>query len=359
MKIVVTAGGTGGHIFPALATIQKIKELDSSTELLWITTLRSNEAQLAQEFEVPFRSLAVEGIRRRISLQPIRALLKFAWALGAMMKTITPQKCDAVIAYGGYVCGPVVMAAKLRRVPIYLHEQNSVPGAVNRFFATKAQRVFLGMPLADGWSLGGETRVVGTPVRPIDTEALKNYTFDTSIDTNRTTIFICGGSQGAMSMNRVLFEAVDWMVSQGLQVIWQTGEPGLEEVSLHYKDQDLVHPLASIDQMYPYYNLATIVIGRAGASTISEAALFAKPSLFIPLPWSAENHQWFNAGFAEDAGWAKRIEQNEQSSARIIEEVTHMLFDTQKCYQQMQAAAQKSGVHSAAQTIAEEVLHYD
>ena len=359
MKIVVVAGGTGGHIFPALATMKKIKELAPSTSILWITTLKSNEADLAQEYSLNWLSLAVEGFQRKVSLQPLRAFVKFVFAFIKMFFMITPKKCDAVIAYGGYVCGPVVMAAKFRGVPIYLHEQNSVPGAVNRFFASSAQRIFLGMPLAEGWHLAQEDRVVGTPVRTIDTAAIGCYEFDNSINTTVKTVFICGGSQGAVSMNNVLYDAVDWMVSKGLQVVWQTGKPGLDAVVEKYTDEPLVIALASINSMYPYYNLATVVIGRAGASTISEAALFAKPSLFIPLPWSAENHQWFNAGFAEDAGWAVRVKQDDKSSETIISCVDEMLFTQTKRYDTMEEMAQKSTVHTATDIVANEVIHHD
>lgn len=353
MKIVCVAGGTGGHIFPAVATMKKIEA--EGHDVLWMTTERSNEADIAKRYSLQMVSYNVEGIQRRISLQPFRAILKMVKAIFASKKRLKSENIDAVIAYGGYVCGPVLFAARLLKIPFFLHEQNSVPGVVNRYFAKRAEKIFLGLPLAPGSSLKGLCKVVGNPVRD-RLDDYSDFDFPEAVDRTKKTILICGGSQGAMSMNKVLVEAVKALSSQAYQVIWQTGKPGLAEIQDAFKGDENVIALASMNDLYPYYSIATLLIGRSGASTISEAALFGLPSIFIPLPWSAENHQWHNAGFVEEAGWGYRIEQGDSSSEEIMKIVNTILVKNQDTYKKLKEHALDSGRVNASVIVSKEVI---
>lgn len=353
MKIVCVAGGTGGHIFPAVATMKKLQS--EGHTVLWMTTARSNEADIATRYGLPMVSYNVEGIKRKISLQPIRAVFKMIKAIFASKKRLKSEKIDAVIAYGGYVCGPVLFAAKSLKIPFFLHEQNSVPGVVNRYFAKKSKKIFLGLPLAPGYSLDGDCSVVGNPVRE-KSEDYSDFAFPLDIDPSKKTILICGGSQGAVSMNRVLIDAVKKLSNDEYQVVWQTGKPGLQEIQDVFAGDKHVKALDSVADLYPYYSIATLLIGRSGASTISEAALFGLPSLFIPLPWSAENHQWFNAGFSEEAGWGIRLEQNDSTSEQIIEFIHRVLIKDPEKFNSMKEAAMLSGKVNAADVVSKEVV---
>lgn len=353
MKIVCVAGGTGGHIFPAVATMKKLQA--QGHDVLWMTTNRSNEADIAQRYELPMVSYSVEGIQRRISLQPIRALWKMVKAIFASKKKMKTEEVSAVIAYGGYVCGPVLFAARSLKIPFFLHEQNSVPGVVNRYFASRAEKVFLGLPLAPDVTLNGLCEVIGNPVREKEVD-YSSFNFPQDIDPTKKTILICGGSQGAVSMNTVLMEAVEVLAEKEYQIIWQTGTPGLPEVEEAFAENTSVKAVASVADLYPYYSIATLLIGRSGASTISEAALFGLPSLFIPLPWSAENHQWFNAGFAEEAGWGIRVEQGDESSTEILKIIEELLEKDHEKYNKMRELAYETGRVNAADVVAKEVL---
>lgn len=354
MKIACVAGGTGGHIFPAVATMKKLQE--KGCDILWITTERSNEKEIADRYDLPMVSYRVEGIQRKVSLQPLRAVWKMIKATFASRKDLKNEQVDAVIAYGGYVCGPVLFAASGLKIPFFLHEQNSVPGVVNRYFAKRAEKVFLGLPLAPNWELQGSSEVVGNPIRKKESDYTE-FSYPLGIDPALKTILICGGSQGAVSMNKVLIDAVEELAKREYQIIWQTGKPGLAEIEEVFKSIQNVKAVATVDDLYPYYAIATLLIGRSGASTISEAALFGLPSLFIPLPWSAENHQWFNAGFVEEAEWGIRIEQGKKTSDEIIGLVNEILENDPERFNSMKEKAIASGKVNAADIVSEEVIN--
>ena len=355
MKIILTAGGTGGHIFPAMAVACEIREKHPETELLWITTNRSNEKEIAERFSIKMLSLEVDGIPRKISPQPIKAILKTAKAIIFMKKFLKKEKPDAIIAFGGYVCASVLWAANSARIPYFIQEQNTIMGAVNKFFAENAKSVFLGMPLNNyelrittPQGLGAERphyELTGTPVRK--KENYENFAYPPEIDKTKRTILICGGSQGAQSMNKILVKAAHWFSQNGFQVIWQTGTAGESEIKKEFAGDKNVAVFASFTDLYPYYSIAELLIGRSGAGTISEAELFALPSIFIPLPWSAENHQWHNAGWAEDCGWAIRLEQNEEASEKIIAFAEKNLLIKNEIYGKMKSSAVKNSKNSA------------
>jgi UDP-N-acetylglucosamine--N-acetylmuramyl-(pentapeptide) pyrophosphoryl-undecaprenol N-acetylglucosamine transferase len=194
--------------------------------------------------------------------------------------------------------------------------------------------------------------LTGTPIRKI--EDYSNFEYPSSVDKKRRTILICGGSQGAMSMNTVLVKAVKWFSQNNFQVIWQTGVTGESEIKKEFEGDENLIIYSSFTDLYPYYSIAELLIGRAGAGTISEALLFSLPSIFIPLPWSAENHQWYNAGYAQDSGWALRLEQNENVSDKITEFMENCEKNIE-IFEKMKNCASQS-CENAAKIIAEAVL---
>jgi UDP-N-acetylglucosamine--N-acetylmuramyl-(pentapeptide) pyrophosphoryl-undecaprenol N-acetylglucosamine transferase len=203
----------------------------------------------------------------------------------------------------------VLSAALLLRIPYYLNEQNAVPGRVNRFFAFGARCCFLGLPLSARWRLAGRSRITGMPVRPA-AASYDGFAYPAGFKRGTATVLICGGSQGAQSMNRCLIEPARRWAASGMQIIWQTGIAGFQEIQTEMKRFPHVLVADLIDDLYPYYAAATVMIGRAGASTLAEAALFGLPCIVVPLPWSADNHQWMNAALVKDQGWGVRIKQD-------------------------------------------------
>ncbi len=327
--IVIAAGGTGGHIFPALSVAQALKKGQTPVSLLWIGTYRSREVELCKKNNIPIMILDVIGLKRRVSFQAVVAAVTFVRAIVGVMCQFTKHRPEAVIAFGGYVCAPVLAAAVVKKIPIYLQEQNTVAGMVNRFFSRYAKRVFLGFPLAGKVQSLQRSEVTGTPVRT-QVQSFDGFPYPKALDRSRKSILICGGSQGAQSMNESLVESVAQWSSQGMQIIWQTGTASYKTVESRFKTDKNVLVFETLDDLYPYYAVSKIIIGRAGASTLAEIAYFGLPCIVIPLPWAAENHQWVNAGLVQMLGWGIRIKQDAATGKNISAAVAVLLSDDHK-----------------------------
>jgi UDP-N-acetylglucosamine--N-acetylmuramyl-(pentapeptide) pyrophosphoryl-undecaprenol N-acetylglucosamine transferase len=354
MKIVIAAGGTGGHIFPALSVALRFKKTYGDVSLLWIGTKRNREKELCERHGIPIVLLDVAGIERKFTMKTIRALFNFSVGLFRMRSIFDKEKPAAIIAFGGYVCAPVLGAARFASVPYFIQEQNTVPGIVNRIFSSAARMVFLGFPIMGKKSLRGRTLVSGTPVRERELH-YENYPYPHGFSREKKTIFICGGSQGAQSMNVCLIGPVKGWVAQGFQVVWQTGNAGHAEVETAVGSKRGVFVFPSIDDLYPYYAVVKAVICRAGASTLAELAYFGLPCVMIPLPWATENHQWMNAGVVETQGWGIRVRQDEQCGSLAEQAIAHILSD-EKTFETMSKNAFGHSPADAAKTIVETVI---
>ncbi len=353
-RVIITAGGTGGHIFPALSVAKAIREKDDNCELLWIGTERSREREVCETNNIPVMMLNVIGINRRNPISAILAIIKMGLSVVKVYANFRKNRPEAVVAFGGYVCMPVLLAAKLTGVSSYIQEQNSVPGLVNRLMSGNANKTFLGLPLAQGFSLKGNTLITGNPVRKMD----GNYgtISDTlGLETSKRSILICGGSQGAASMNRKLLDAVKRLSNDGYQIIWQTGTASFEEIKTSCEDLKSVWIFETLKDLYPYYSVADVLIGRSGASTLAEAALFGIPAVMIPLPWSAEDHQMKNAMLIEEQGWGKVVKQDDNCSNLVYDE-TKKILENEELIKKMRNAALKNSPENAASEIASEVL---
>lgn len=354
MRVVITAGGTGGHIFPALSVAKAIKEKNNECELLWIGTKRSREREVCESNNIPVMMLNVIGINRRNPLSAVLAIIKMILAVIKVYMSFVKNPPQAVVAFGGYVCMPVLVAAKLKNIPSFIQEQNSVPGLVNRLMSGSAKKTFLGLPLAQGNTLKGNTLITGNPVRKVegDYETLKETL---GLEADQQTILICGGSQGAASMNRKLLDAVKRLSADGYQIIWQTGTASYNEIKEACKDLKKIWIYDSLKDLYPYYSVSDILVGRSGASTLAEAALFGLPAIMIPLPWSAEDHQNKNAILVEEQGWGKVVSQDENCSENVYKEAIEILKDTNKI-DKMKKDALKNSPEMSAERIADEIL---
>jgi UDP-N-acetylglucosamine--N-acetylmuramyl-(pentapeptide) pyrophosphoryl-undecaprenol N-acetylglucosamine transferase len=325
--VVITAGGTGGHIFPALSLALELRRRYPTLGLVWIGTSRNREKELCDAHGIPLVVLDVEGFRRTLTLGAVRAAFRFGAAVLRMIMVFGEGRPRAVVAFGGYVCAPVLLAARIRKVKYFLQEQNTVAGLVNRVFAKSARRVFLGLPLAAQRPRAGTFEVTGTPVRARDA-SYAGFAYPEGILKDKKTVLICGGSQGAQSMNDVLVAVVKQWGSRGLQVIWQTGTASYGGVCESLRNCDGIFVFDTIPDLYPYYAVASVVVARAGASTLAEVSVFGIPAVLIPLPWSTENHQWENAGLAQQQGWGIRISQDRATGEHVGVAVEGILSNT-------------------------------
>lgn len=353
-RIVVAAGGTGGHVFPALAVAGQLRKMDPNVEITWYATERGRAPELCRRHGIPVEQVRVKGIDRLLSPRTLGALGHFVGEMRRLREGLRRLRPDAVVAFGGYVAAPAVCAALLERIPYFLCEPNTVPGRVTRFFSRWAVCTFLGFPLDRAWRLRGATEITGVPVRPVE-ETYDGFPYPEGLDRSKRVILVCGGSQGAQSMNRLLVGPVRHWIAQGRQVVWQTGAPGYDEIACHFGGNPSVFLFAGVDDLYPYYALARVVVGRAGASTLAEVAYFGLPVVAIPLPWSTDGHQWKNAGLTEIQGWGVRVKQEEKASEKI-RTVVDTIYEDQCTFEAMSGKAIDASPASAAGKIAGRVL---
>jgi UDP-N-acetylglucosamine--N-acetylmuramyl-(pentapeptide) pyrophosphoryl-undecaprenol N-acetylglucosamine transferase len=354
MRFMIAAGGTGGHIFPALAVALEMRAVKPETSIVWAGTSRSRERELCEKHKIELLILKVSGIQKVFSIATIKAVISFASEVNTMRKYFSKNKCDAVVAFGGYVSAPVITAARLCSVPWFICEQNAVMGRVNRFFAKQAKCAFLSFPLVPENSVNAKTRLTGMPVKTNKSDYAV-FDYPEGFDRTGRGVLVSGGSQGAASMNKGLTSAVRKLASSGVQVVWQTGTATYRLVKDAMASHRNVFVFESLDDMYPYYAKSRIVICRAGSSTINEAAYFGLPCVMIPLPWSADNHQWFNAGLVESAGWGVRVAQEGNFGETAVIAASEILNNGDR-YEKMSRRALDNTPARAAEEIVSEIF---
>ena len=310
--IIIMAGGTGGHIFPALAVAHALQE--QGHPVSWLGTQVGMEAKiLAKHPEIPIDFIQIQNLRGKGLKRHLMLPFKLLKAILQARKIIKKRQAKLILGFGGYVSGPGALAAKSLRIPFMIHEQNAIPGLTNRILSKWAAKVLTGFPTA--FPHLPKAVFTGNPIRTdllnLQTESYQPHT--------PLHVLIIGGSLGAHVFNHVLPEAFDLIPESERPQIWhQCGEKNLEDTRLRYETQHIAAKVtAFIDDMNAAYAWADLIICRAGALTVSELAIIGKPAIFVPLPSAADNHQYYNAKVPTDAGASLLIPQNELTPERI------------------------------------------
>ncbi len=358
MRVMVTGGGTAGHTSPAVAIIEELQKRDPLLQLQWVGCCGSVEQRVCSTLSIPFRAVPVRG-------WPRSGLLRRAWALTALgysvvqcffyLRAFRPQ---VVIGVGGYVSVPLTWVAQRLRVPTVLHEQNKQLGLANRLLAPRAEKLLLSFPETQGAFPEERSIVVGNPVRlgflsPPEREAACAAL---ELDPKVPTVLVCGGSQGAHTLNQALEGALEELESDEVQVIWMTGQaeaPHARKVAASAKAPVSVH--AYIDDMVTACSAATLLVSRAGASTTAEIAMLGKPSILVPYPLATDNHQEKNARAFESAGAAVVLLDSECTGERLLGELRALLEDAVRL-KQMGDAARTLAKRVAVETIVESIF---
>ncbi len=317
MRVLVTGGGTGGHIYPALAIAKGIREQHPAAEVLFVGTARGLEAEIIPREGFPFQTVTVEGLSRKISFQTLVTLLKTGRGCLQAFQILQRFRPAVVVGTGGYVCGPVVLAAALRKIPTLIHEQNVYPGLTNKLLARLVDRVAVTFPESQKYFAPGAALVVtGLPVRPEILQVSREQGRSAlGLDRDKFTVLAAGGSRGARSLNRAMLEVVARVrTSRGLQLIYATGQAGYEQTINELKARGIDLVKCGNITIKPYlYNMAEalaasdLVVCRAGATTIAELTGRGLPSILIPYPYAADNHQEYNARALVRKGAARMI----------------------------------------------------
>ncbi|WP_432696308.1 undecaprenyldiphospho-muramoylpentapeptide beta-N-acetylglucosaminyltransferase [Marinobacterium sp. YM272] len=315
-RVLIMAGGTGGHVFPALATADALQR--QGIEVEWLGTAAGIEAEVVPKAGIKLHCIDVKGFRGKGRLKQLLAPFGLMHALWQALGVVNRVKPDAVLGMGGFASGPGGLIAWLRRKPLVIHEQNAVAGTTNRILSHFATRVLQAFPGA----YKGEDRgaVVGNPVRgPIlDVEAPEARYRERS---GPLRLLIVGGSLGAKPINDLLPGAIASLPEAERPEIWhQSGKRNIAELSEAYEQAAVeARVVPFIERMDEAYAWADLVLCRAGALTVSELAIAGVPSILVPLPHAIDDHQTANAGFLSDTGAGVRIRQSDLSAQRLIE----------------------------------------
>ncbi len=359
MKVLISGGGTGGHIFPSLAIAEEITARDPENEILFVGTRRGLESRLIPEAGYRFEAVSGAGVSGGGLFRLVSGA--FLAALGVLKSLFIVAKFrpDVAVGMGGYASFPAVFAARVMGVPVAICEQNSVSGLANRLLGKIARRVFLAFPRRGEQQFpAGKIRLVGNPVRrEIVNAALKSAERKRPSPPQSVTIFVLGGSQGAGSLNRLVPPAVAELKNSGqipVRVIHQTGKRDAPEVARAYESAAIEAEVFDFSpDVARCYSEADLVVSRAGAGAVAEIALFSLPSVLVPYPFAARRHQHANAQMMEEAGAAVVIDEKEMSEKAVAKTLQTLL--NWNTLGGMSRAAAAVAAPDAAKRIADEI----
>lgn len=358
MRYLITGGGTGGHIYPALSIANEIKNRHEDAEILYVGTEQGLEAKLVPREGFQFKTIRVKGMPRKINKESFIAMKELFLGLRDSKKIIEEFKPDVVIGTGGYVCGPVVYKAAKKKIPTLIHEQNAFPGMTNKILSRYVNRVMITFQESEKYFKYPEKIVLtGNPIRRdiIEIDIKKAYE-DLNISPNVPLIISFGGSGGQKKLNDAMFYIIEKNISnKELQVIHITGERFYEDFMKKLKNKKLV--LGNNIQVLPYFydmpkglNIADLVITSAGAITLSEISAIGVPAILIPKAYTAENHQEYNAVAFEKKGAAKVVLEKDLNGQKLNKTVNNLIRD-KNTLKQMALNSKKMGNVNSAKKI--------
>ena len=358
-KFIISGGGTGGHIFPAISIANALKKRLPDADILFVGAIGRMEMERVPAAGYPIEGLPVSGFNRSNPLRNIKVVLNLVQSLFLARKIIRRFQPEAVIGVGGYASGPTLRAAAALGVPTLIQEQNSYAGVTNKLLAKKARRICVAYEGMDRFFPKDKIVLTGNPVRqdlvsilPKSQEAYRFFNFDS----NKKTLLIIGGSLGARTINQSVIAQLEKLSTAGIQIIWQTGKFYIESARAAaepFTSPDLL-VVDFVSRMDLAYSIADLVVSRAGASSISELCLLAKPVILVPSPNVAEDHQTQNALALvrkEAAVMIKDVDANEQLIIKALE-----LIHNDKALAQLSANVLMLAQKDSADRIAEEVI---
>jgi UDP-N-acetylglucosamine--N-acetylmuramyl-(pentapeptide) pyrophosphoryl-undecaprenol N-acetylglucosamine transferase len=341
MRLIITGGGTGGHLFPGVALAQAMMRVYPGCEILFIGTERKVDRTALSALGFKTMTIRSQGLKGKSYTAKFTALLQLPAGIMEAARIIRDFKPDLVFGVGGYVTGPVILAARLLGVTACIHEQNSIPGLANKLLGHIAVRIFVSLPGSEKYFPARKTILSGNPVRSSIIKAAREM--KPKNEHEPLTLLVLGGSQGARRLNSLMLEAAEKCLTTLLplpRIIHQTGEHDEEFVRQRYAELGLsarVEPFFT--DMADIYSQADLVVSRAGATTLAEITVFHKPAILVPYPFAADNHQEINGRYLVDAGGGVMYKQAELSGEKLGLEIKRILAD-RKLREEM---AQNSG----------------
>ncbi|MFN8353886.1 MAG: undecaprenyldiphospho-muramoylpentapeptide beta-N-acetylglucosaminyltransferase [Spirosomataceae bacterium] len=358
-RVIISGGGTGGHIYPAIAIANAIRELTPTAEILFVGAEGKMEMEKVPKAGYRIIGLPIAGIQRKLAIENLTFPIKLVKSLVKARSIINEFKPNVAVGVGGYASGPLLLAASIMGIPYLIQEQNSYAGVTNKFLSKKAKKICVAYPGMEQFFPADKILMTGNPVRKdiLDSAtkreaAVKHF----GLDASKKTLLIIGGSQGAKTINESIDKGLAELVKAGYQVVWQTGKLYIEKAKETVKGLKTKSVYVSdfIYEMDLAYAIADAVVSRAGALSVSEICLVGKPSIFVPFPFAAEDHQTKNALSLvnENAGL---LVKDSEAKDKLITETLALLQNTEK-QTLLSANILKLAKPDAANEIAGEVL---
>ena len=353
MRAIVVAGGTGGHIYPAIAIINKIKEKEKNSEILYIGTTDRMEKDIVPKFGIAFVGLEMAGLNRKNIFKNVNVLKKYFKAVEDAKIEIKKFKPDIVIGVGGYITLPVLVAAHTLGYKTIIHEQNSIPGLSNKLLSKLVDCVCVSLPSSIKLFKNKNVVYTGNP-RSEEIVSVKKISKESfGLDGNKKLVIIVMGSLGSSTMTKKLKDLIPAFKGKDYQVVVVTGKGYID----NYNDVlalDNVKIVPYLDNMINVMKDADLIISRAGASFIAEITAIGLPAILVPSPYVTHNHQYMNAKELEDLGACTIVTEDEFSKDILILEIDRLLNDS-KAYNNMKEASKKLGVLDSATKIYAEI----
>lgn len=336
-KLLIAASGTGGHLFPEIALAEQL----SDYKIEWLGVPNRLEKQLVPE-QYPLHAIAVEGFQKRFGVGSLRTLSSLVLSIRTVQRLLKERKIDGVFTTGGYIAAPAIIAARLQGLPVILHEANAIPGKVTRWLSSFCSVVALGFEATSQYFPKAKTVYVGTPVR---SSFLSPQPLDLPIP-DAPLIVVTGGSQGAVAVNQLVRQAAPAWLDSGAWIVHLTGENDPDAKSFNHPQY---FALPFYDNMAALLQRADLAIARAGAGTLTELAVTKTPSILIPYPYAAEDHQSYNAAVFVKAGGAIAFPQAELTARVLESKVLELLHSPQ--LQQMAGSTASLAVTDSAKRL--------
>lgn len=354
-KFILSGGGTGGHIYPAIAIANELKSRFPNADILFVGAKDKMEMQNVPQAGYPIQGLWIAGLQRRLTFDNALFPVKLLSSLLKSRQIIKQFKPDVVIGTGSFASGPLLQMANSAGIPTVIQEQNSYPGITNKLLSKKANAICVAYEKLERFFPKEKIVLTGNPVRQdlIEVqskraEGLAHY----NLDPNKKTILILGGSLGARRINQLIEKELEFFASQNVQLLWQCGKFYLDEYQKFNSEN--VQVMAFIERMDLVYAAADVVISRAGASSVSELCIVGKPVIFIPSPNVAEDHQTKNAKSVADKNGAILIRESELDSN--FESTFSDLITDEKKQNELSQNINNLALPNATKAIVEEIL---
>lgn len=359
LKVILSGGGTGGHIFPAIAIANEIKKLVPNAEFLFVGALGKMEMEKVPQAGYKIIGLPIAGLQRKLTLSNLKLPYLLIKSLLQTRKILSNFKPDVVIGTGGYASGPLLKSATNKGIPTLIQEQNSYAGITNKILSKKANRICVAYEGMEKFFPSSKILITGNPVRQDinDVQSKRDEAIHYfNLSKNKKTILVIGGSLGAKSINEAIGSGIQTLIENNIQLIWQTGK-GYFSIAVKQTEnfnQQHIFAFEFISRMDLAYAAADIVVSRAGASSVSELCNIGMPCILIPSPYVAEDHQTKNALALVNKNAALLVKDSDASEQLVIT-ATDLINDSSEQLR-LKTNISKLAFHNSANVIANEVL---